>query len=103
MNINNKVLLRYNKLRNYLKTDNLSIFNEMNPLLYRPIEYRGFILFASIELENRSLNILVDCELYGFIEYLCYQRNVRDTFYLTEHLIKKISHTKLIFLKKYQI
>lgn len=100
MNLNNKLIAQYDKLKNYLKTDILSVFTETNPLLYRPIEYRGFVLFASLELENRSLNILIDCELYGFIEYLSYQRNVRDTFYLSEHLTKRLSQTKLLFLKK---
>jgi len=96
----NHLLLKYNKLKQFLKTDTLSIFTELRPFLYRPIEYKGFILFTHIELENKPLNILLDCELYGFIEYLSYQRNIKDTFYLLEHLTKKISYTKLLHIKK---
>ena len=76
---------------NYEKINNLDLFNLVKNekmLLYEPVDYTGWLLFLDCVISNhltdKNLSILIDSDLYGFIELIKYVGHIDNKFYLTK-------------------
>jgi 23S rRNA U2552 (ribose-2'-O)-methylase RlmE/FtsJ len=104
--VKNKLLIKYNKFLNLILSINISgmdifeIISTNNILLYKPIEYYGFLLFIDIIFNINSIKVLLDCYLYGIIELFKLQRELEDQFFIAKYITESLSNTKLKFLKK---
>ena len=104
------LLKRYNKIINifYNKINNnelleLDVFNQIKNnkiILYKPIEFVGFLIPLDLSFPMNPLNILIDSNYISFVEYIKYQREINDVFFIAEYITTLIKPFQLKYLQK---
>lgn len=119
LQLNNKLkkkLDKYNILINKIKSysdfddyDNIIKLDKYNIakdkiLLYKPIEYNGFLSFLDVIYykfkNNDKMNILIDSDLYGIVELLKYMREKDDIFFISNKIVDNMESNGYGYLKK---
>jgi len=94
-------LKTHESLINYKKIFNLDNYNQFvinKFILYDPIDYYGFLLFADYFINKKfkqNLNILLDVNLIGILEIIKYLRGINDNCYISDTIVKTFQSKKL--------